>query len=272
MLLGLALAGAAALYTLAAVAHLLYIFRREFDFLARWSTRIAWAVQSVGFVLLVAHAGRLPFYTLFEFAYFFTWLLMTNYIAIEVYRQNQAAGSFLLPVIATVQVLAMALPKPTPEHLVSDEFPAGLVGWHIGIIMLGYAFFIAAFVAGALYLIQERNLRRKRWGPIYYRLPSLETLDIWGGRLVTLGFPLLTMGVASGLAFARSTWLTFWQADPKVLFTEFVWLVYGGYLLMRSIWGWGGRKAAWWAVTGTAILLINYFVVNLVSRLHRFTV
>ncbi len=265
-------AASAVLYTLAAVAHLFYMFRRHFDTLARWSSRAAWGTHTVGLLLLIIHAGRAPVYTLFEFSYFLTWFMMTNYVAIEYLRDNQAAGSFLVPVVAVVQILSVGLPKPAPEHVVLEEFPASLIGWHVGVTMLGYAFFFASFVAGALYLLQERNLRRKRWGPLYYRLPSLETLDIWGGRFVYIGFPLLTMGMVAGLAFAHVTWETFWQSDPKVIFTAFVWLVYGAYLVLRAGWGWGGRKASWWAVAGAAILLINYFVVNMLSRTHRFGV
>ncbi len=261
----------AAFYTLAATAHIFYMFRREFDVVALWSTRLAWLIQTIGLVVLVLLVRRVPIYTLFEFSYFFTWVMVTNYIAVEFFRKDQTAGSFLLPVIAAVLVIDVALPKPASEHLL-QSYPASLIMWHIGISLMGYAFFTASFVAGALYLLQENNLRRKRWGPLYYRMPSLEVLDIWGGRFVYIGFPLLTLGMASGLFFAHVTWETFWQSDAKVIFTVFVWLVYGGYLLMRKVWGWGGRKAAWWSVAGLAGLLINYFVMNLFSKLHRFGV
>jgi ABC-type transport system involved in cytochrome c biogenesis permease subunit len=267
----IATGAAAALYCLSAVAHLSLMFRREYAFLARWSTRIAWLVQSAGLVMLVAEQGRPPVYSLFEASHLLVWLLMTNYVVLEFLRDNQAAGSFLTPVIAAVMVLSLALPKSGVEpHL--GEHPTKLIVWHVGVTLLGYAFFIGSFVAGALYLIQDRNLRRKHFGPIYYALPSLESLDIWAGRLVYLGFPLLTLGVGAGLTFAHVTWETFWQLDAKVIFTVFVWLAYGGYLLMRKVWGWGGRRAAWWVVAAGVALLFNYFVINLASNVHRFGV
>jgi ABC-type transport system involved in cytochrome c biogenesis permease subunit len=262
---------AAALFTLSAIAHLSLMFRREYEFLARWSTRAAWLVQSLGLGLLVIEQGRFPIYSLFEVSHLLAWMLMTVYIALEFTRDNQAAGSFLTPVIAAVLTLSLALPKSGVEpHL--GEQPTKLIVWHVGVTLLGYGFFIGSFVAGALYLIQDRNLRRKYFGPIYYMLPSLESLDIWAGRMVYIGFPLLTLGVATGLSFAHITWSTFWQADPKVIFTVFVWMVYGGYLLMRKVWGWGGRRAAWWVVVAGLALLFNYFVINLASNVHRFGV
>lgn len=271
MLVTILTGGSAALYTLSAISHLSLMFRREYEFLARWSTRAAWLVQSVGLILLVVHLGRFPIYSLFEVSHLLAWLLMTVYIVIEFARDNQAAGSFLTPVIASVMVLSLTLQHTGVEPYLGDQ-PGKLIVWHVGVTLLGYAFFIGSFVAGALYLIQDRNLRRKYFGPIYYMLPSLEALDLWAGRLVYLGFPLLTLGVATGLSFAHVTWETFWQADPKVIFTVFVWAVYGGYLLMRKIWGWGGRRAAWWVVAAGVALLVNWFVINLASDVHRFGV
>lgn len=263
--------GSAAFYTLAAIAHVYYMFMRGFAEVARWAARVAFAVQTAGVALLIAETGRAPVHTLFEFAYFFTWFMMAVYIGAEAYAKNQAAGSFLVPSIAGGLVVTVTLPKPSPEQMLYD-FPAALIGWHVGVMMLGYAFLTASFVAGALYLIQERNLRRKKWGPIYYRLPSLEWLDVWSGRMIYVGFSLVTIGMTAGLIFAHVTWSSFWESDPKVIFTVFVWLVYGAYGLMRNVWGWGGRKAAWWAVIGVLGLIVNYFIINLVSELHRFGV
>ncbi|HEY3364655.1 MAG TPA: cytochrome c biogenesis protein CcsA [Symbiobacteriaceae bacterium] len=268
--LTLTVAAAAALYTLSATAHIFFLFRREFDTAARHSTRLAWAVHTLGLVLLVAHIHQVPVHTLFDFSYFFTWIMVTIYVTIEFLQKNQAAGSFLMPVIAVVQIVGTALPKPSPETLMLNQLSASLIAWHIAVTGLGYVHLFASAIAGGLYLLQERNLRKKNWGPLYYRLPSLEALDIWGGRLVYIGFTLLTIGMTAGLVFAQITWTRLWTADPKVAFTVFCWVVYGDYLLMRQVWGWGGRRSAWWSMAGALVLLINYFVMNMVSRLHRF--
>lgn len=272
-LLATLLAATAALYTLSAVAHLFYLFRRGFESVARRATKIAWGVHTLSLILLVIHSGRAPIHTQFEFSMLLTWLLTAGHLLIDLFRNNQMAGPILMPLVAVLQVVGTALPKPVEEaHPTVDQLPNGLLGWHIWVLMLGYGFLAASFVAAVLYLVQERNLRVKRWGPIYYRLPSLESLDIWGGRFVYVGFSLMTIGLAAGIAFAQEIWQHLWRLDPKVLFTLLVWLLYAGYLLMRNLWGWGGRKAAWWSVIGTVGLLINYLVVNALSSLHRYGV
>lgn len=256
----------AVLYTLAAVAHLAYMFRHEYGGLARWSTRTAWITQTLVLLLLIIRMQRVLIYNLFEFSHLLSWLLVTPYIAIEATRQNQAAGASLTPVIAFLTVISLALPSaPSGAPL-----PGHLVFWHVGVTVLGYLCFLVALAAGVLYLVQEQNLRQKRWGPIYYRLPSLEALDGWAERAVSVGFPLLTLGIGAGYGFAHETWERFWQFDPKVLLTFLVWLIYGGYLIMRRLFRWGGRRAAWWVVVGGAVLLVNYFAANLISSVHRF--
>ena len=45
-----------------------------------------------------------------------------------------------------------------------------------------------------MYLLQERELKKKRFGLFYTRLPSLEALDNLNSHCLAVGFPLLTLG------------------------------------------------------------------------------
>lgn len=263
----------AAGYTVAALAHVAFIYRQEWGHLARWATRGAALTHTLTLLLLVMQTGRLPIFTLFEAIFAVTWLLVVAYIGSEVVSGSQAAGAFLVPVACFIVVTAMALPKPGPEEPHLSGLPASLVMWHVGVTLLGYGFFVAAFIAGTMYLLLDFQLRRKAFRPIYYRLPSLEALDIWAHRLVITGFPLLTMGLTMGVIFAGMAWETPWKADPKVIWTALNWLVYAAYLLVRRLGGWGGRRAAWFTVAGFVALVVNYLIVNpFFSDLHRFGV
>lgn len=85
------------------------------------------------------------------------------------------------------------------------------------------------------------------------------------------GFPLLTLGILTGLFFAAVSWQELWLRDPKVLATLLNWCIYLGYLVSRRWGGWGGRRAAWWAIAGFAGVLVNYFIINaFLTELHRF--
>lgn len=260
----------AAAYTLAAVCHIIGVFRRDWDRMSLWSTRVTWIIQSIGLLVLIGQTGRFPVYSLFEAAYFFSWLLTGNYLAVELFAKNQSSGAALVPVTAVLAILAVALPKPTMETMMAT-IPASLVIWHVGVTLLGYALFVAAAASSMLYLLQEEQLRRKKFLPLYYRLASLEVLDLWAGRFIAMGLPVLTVGLGAGVVFAFLTWNGPWYTDPKVLFTFLTWLLYAGLLAARRLMGWQGRRAAWWAIAGLTGILVNYFVVNLFfSAVHRF--
>ena len=57
-----------------------------------------------------------------------------------------------------------------------------------------------------MYLLQEHQLKAKRPGAFYYRLPALETLDQLTFRTLALGFPFLTTGLVLGALWARTAW------------------------------------------------------------------
>jgi HemX protein len=261
----------AAAYTLAAVCHIIAVFRGDWDGLARWTTRVTWVIQTIGLLVLIGLTGRFPVYSLFEASYAFSWLLTGNYLAIELFAKNQASGAALVPITALLAILAVGVPKPTHEALLGHSLPASLVVWHVSVTLVGYALFVAAAVSSMLYIVQEEQLRRKRFLPLYHRLPALEALDRWSGRFIAVGLPVLTVGLAAGVTFAYITWDGHWYADPKVIFTGLTWLLYVGLLLARRMLGLQGRRAAWWAIAGLTGILVNYFVVNVFfSNFHRF--
>jgi len=58
--------------------------------------------------------------------------------------------------------------------------------------------FALAFSAGIMYLLQERTIKRKNFGFLYLRLPSLESLDKLNYVCLVFGFPLMTLGSSQG--------------------------------------------------------------------------
>lgn len=263
--------GTTAAYTLAGCAHLLHVYRREWAAMARWTTRAAWAVHTLTLVMLIVATGRGPVHTPFEAALFFTWLLMLGYLIWERLLHNQSAGAFLVPLVLLLVVTGVVLPKPGDEVFL--DLSTSLLVWHATVTLLGYACFSAAFVAGLMYLLQEKLLRDKSFSPMYYRLPALASLDAWSLRFIAIGFPLLTFGLLTGVLYASARWgdVGRWTADPKVLWSFFTWAMYGAYLAARALGGLGARKAAWWAAAGFAAILVNLVVINaFLSQWHRF--
>ena len=107
------------------------------------------------------------------------------------------------------------------------------------------------------YLLQERQIRAKRPGRFYYRLPALETLDHLTYRTLALGFPFLTTGLILGALWARTSWGSLFAPDPLAFFSVVAWIIYAGTLAGRAAGGWHGRRAAYYAIVGFAALVLT---------------
>jgi cytochrome c-type biogenesis protein CcsB len=102
-------------------------------------------------------------------------------------------------------------------------------------------------------------------------LPSAETLDRLTYKTIGIAFPLLTLMIAAGAYWANQTWGSYWSWDPKETWALITWLVYAGYLHMRITRGWRGRRAAYFAILGFAVVLFTFFgVTYLLPGLHAY--
>ena len=137
---------------------------------------------------------------------------------------------------------------------------------HIGASTLGTVLFALAFAVALGYIIQERLLRSRRIGGLFNRLPALDLLDDLGLRLVTLGFPLFTLGIVAG-----SIWAVKLQAGALLTwsphgFAVLAWLFFAGVLLTRVTMGWRGRRAAVGTILGfacAATTLLGYLLAGI---------
>lgn len=91
-------------------------------------------------------------------------------------------------------------------------------------------------------------------------------------RAIAIGYPLFTLGgLIFAMIWAHEAWGRFWGWDPKEVWALITWLFYSAYLHLRLSRGWQGENAAWLAVGGFIIIMINLVVVNLVvSGLHAY--
>jgi cytochrome c-type biogenesis protein CcsB len=102
-------------------------------------------------------------------------------------------------------------------------------------------------------------------------LPSADNLDRVTYKTICLAFPLLTLMIASGAYWANQTWGSYWSWDPKETWAAITWLVYAGYLHMRVTRGWRGRRAAYFAILGFAVVMFTFFgVTYLLPGLHAY--
>jgi len=125
---------------------------------------------------------------------------------------------------------------------------------------------LSGLLASALYLM----LSWRREG-LQQMLPAADALDRLTYKTIGVAFPLLTLMIAAGAYWANQTWGSYWSWDPKETAALVTWLVYAGYLHMRIARGWRGRRAAYFAVLGFAVVMFTFFgVTYLLPGLHAY--
>lgn len=257
---------------LSTLHYLLYLVYRNpmVPRVARFSLYLTFIAQ-LGYFLMRYFQGGMPFGTnMYESLVFFSWCLVAAYLIITMKYKLPVVGAFVMPITFLLMIAAALLPNKgigeIPPALRSNWLPI-----HVSLSFMGDALFAMAFGTGVMYLIQERQLKKKRPGAFYYRLPSLDVLDSMNYWALTIGFPLLTLGIITGSVWAQYAWGSYWQWDPKETWSLITWLIYAAVLHARLTVGWRGRKAAWFSIIGFAAVLFTFFGVNLfLSGLHSY--
>jgi ABC-type uncharacterized transport system permease subunit len=124
---------------------------------------------------------------------------------------------------------------------------------HVGLVSFAFAAFTLAAALSALYLWQEGRLKRHRPAGLLGRAPSLVTLETLTGRTIAVALPALTVGIGAGLVRLRRDGAA---VDALMAVTLGAWAVYALYLFLRFESGWRGRRAAYLALAGFALVIV----------------
>ncbi|NIQ02163.1 MAG: cytochrome C assembly protein, partial [Nitrospinaceae bacterium] len=90
---------------------------------------------------------------------------------------------FVIPLVFLIFLFSGFLSKESP--LVEGTESHFWLTLHRTLSILGYAAFAIAFAAGIMYLIQENQVKSKKLGIMYFRMPSLEVLDNLNHKVIT---------------------------------------------------------------------------------------
>jgi len=124
---------------------------------------------------------------------------------------------------------------------------------HVGLVLAAFAGFTLAAALSALYLWQERRLKRHETSILRLRAPALSRLDEVAARTIAVALPALTLGIAVGIVRLRDRGGGF---DALMAVTVLTWAVYAGYLALRHLAGWRGRRAAYLVLAGFVLVAV----------------
>ncbi len=244
-------------YVCATCLSLAYLVRRDdmIHRLASLATLAGWACHTLGLVVLAVETRRPPLGNLTEAVSAAVWVAVLLEMWLERRHDLKVLGAFVLPVILLLGIKGMAM-RVGPDTI-GPALASAWIWVHIALALIGIAAFVLNFAGALMYLLQEHQLKARRPGTFYYRLPDLETLDRLTYRTLVLGFPFLTVALLLGAVWARSAWGSVFTFDPLALFSLVAWGIYAAILAGRATGTWRGRRAAYCAIVGFATLILT---------------
>ena len=185
-----------------------------------------------------------------------SWVLVLIYFILEHLIKIRVYGTFLVPLAALALIIAHLMGVGTPQGEQSELLNSWRVGIHVALIFAANAGFLVSAASSAFYLIQDRQLKRRRTTPLFRKLPSLATTQKVARRAVVFAYPAYTVGLTLGIIRAIETDVNGWWADPRIMLAGVVWVVYGAYLLLVYRRGISARAASWVSLAGFALVVV----------------
>jgi ABC-type uncharacterized transport system permease subunit len=247
---------AAALYAGATAAYIVYFARPRHARLATAGAALlaaGFVVQGAAIGIGCSEFGGAEFFSLRGGVALMVWLAAGAFLLLQRFYRLPTVGAFITPFILVLLVPALFGTPGHPE-LPPETLRHPTLTLHIFSAVLGVALFGIAFGVAIMYLLQERQVKGKKFGPLFSRLPSLDALDRMVQRLVRAGFVVYTVALVAGTMTASAIWKSAWSWDAQQIVSIVVWLLYGTLVQLRHS-GWHGRRYAFVTLAGFVLVL-----------------
>jgi ABC-type uncharacterized transport system permease subunit len=216
-----------------------------------WGVRLGWLAQTALLIAQAAQAEGFPWDSWAGSLNLFVWMCVGVYLIWGCRAPFRLLGLVVMPLAAVLLALAWAAGGTGAAR--RGDFGSAFLALHVGLVTLAFAGFTVAAALAAVYLWQDRGLKRHVPGLLRVRAPSLQTLDKLVGRTIAAGLAALTLGAGVGLARLEAEGGRF---DAVIGATLFAWLIYAAATVLRYEAGWRGRRGALLAVTGLAVVVL----------------
>lgn len=232
-----------------------------------WTALAGFGAHTLSILHRAFFSGFFPLATAFDALSFFAWLITAMFLIMQHRHASLIFGAMATPMAAVLMIVGATLSYQVKEPLV----PVLHSWWlpiHVTLALAGNAVFAIMALAGFMYVVQERFIKKKKLGRIHKLLPSLEVLDMINRRGLPVGFFLMTVGIVSGALWAGSAWGLYWSWDPKETWSLVTWFAYAAMVHQRLVLGWRGKKAAIMAIIGFGLVMFTFVGVSVLFTGH----
>ena len=250
--------------------------------LAKYSSRLSLFLLFCYLSLRWLIGHYFPISNLYESLLFLTWFLTFILVIGEQSTKNTIFGAIISP-ITLMLISFVTLVLPSAMQKINPLVPALQSNWlmmHVTMMLASYAVLLVGTLLSSLYLaisgifktklltntLIETDTASKVIEEQSLRLYCMELLDLWSYRLITFGFPILTIGIISGAVWANEAWGSNWSLYPKETWALITWLTFSIYLHTRLIQKASKEKSAKVASVGFSVIWICYLGVNFLGQ------
>ncbi|MFV1993885.1 MAG: inner membrane protein YpjD [Verrucomicrobiales bacterium] len=222
------------------------------------------AVMGMGFALQIAflvalgrERERCPITNAFDVVLFLSWAMVLLYFLLGPPFRVSLLGMFTAPMAFVFQLVALvflrdlAAGQPTIPALLDPWFEA-----HAALSVIAYGAFALAFVAGIMYLVLDRQLKKRHLEELFYQLPPISLLGRSIFRLLVIGLVLLTVGILTAFLMRER------PAPIHTAISAAVWLLYGVVVGLHRLKGRGFRRLAVHAIWAFAVPLFTLLLIS----------
>ena len=200
---------------------------------------------------LLTPAGiDIGFFSIFSLV---AWLAVALLLVVTLQDTVECLSVIIFPFAAAALLLRLLYPQ---QNLLSQSLSAGLE-FHILTSLLAYSLLSIAAVQAILLYLQDRHLHNKHTGGFVRALPPLESMEKLLFKLIILGFVVLSISLASGIVYLDNMFAQ--HLVHKTVLSIFAWMVFAILLIGRWKFGWRGRVAIRWVLSGFILLMLAYF-------------
>jgi ABC-type transport system involved in cytochrome c biogenesis permease subunit len=238
---------AAIFYSLGLLHALLAVFQKRSErvfrvALAAFYTGVV--LHAVSLVERTVALGYFPVDDFFETTALCALLIALVFLAVYWRYEYESLAVFVFPLVFLLTLIGALANRP--GNWPNPQLRDALLKVHVVLVLIGYAALLFTAAASLLYLVRERQLKRKETsgGGMFNRLPPLGVLDSLMSRSLSVGFVFITAAVVAGSVWASIEVGARWVRDPRIGISLATWALYLVIVFLRATAGWRGRKAA----------------------------
>lgn len=228
------------------LVHAIGVRRRAYGIFVSILYQVSSAALLAGVIARWIEAGHPPVANLYESLLVFALGASIVYIIVEYAYRTRALGFFTALLGALILAYAQM-----QDSTVAPLMPVLKSNWlvvHVFAYLISYGAFTVSFCGAVAYLVFMTLSTEDRAAPF-------ESISV---NAVSLGFPLLTVGLVSGAVWANQTWGDYWTWDPKETWSLITWIVYAFHLHARYRRKWRGKRLAVVNILGFLVLVFTF--------------